>query len=35
MSTQPRVPGPGEQLLEQLLAAAHAATPVELPAVVQ
>ncbi|MGA4847265.1 PP2C family protein-serine/threonine phosphatase [Streptomyces sp. G5(2025)] len=35
MSTQPRVPGPGEQLLEQLLAAAHAATPVELPALVQ
>ncbi|MBM7173519.1 serine/threonine-protein phosphatase [Streptomyces sp. G44] len=35
MSTQPRVPGPGEQLLEQLLAAAHAATPMELPALVQ
>ncbi|MFF8657338.1 PP2C family protein-serine/threonine phosphatase [Streptomyces huasconensis] len=35
MSTQSRVPGPGEQLLEQLLAAAHAATPGELPALVQ
>ncbi len=35
MSSQPRVPGPGEQLLEQLLAAAHAATPVDLPGLVQ
>ncbi|CAM5718047.1 Serine/threonine-protein phosphatase OS=Streptomyces alboniger OX=132473 GN=CP975_03515 PE=4 SV=1 [Streptomyces alboniger] len=35
MSSQPGAPGPGEQLLEQLLAAAHAAAALELPAVVQ
>ncbi|WP_030571825.1 PP2C family protein-serine/threonine phosphatase [Streptomyces aureocirculatus] len=35
MVSQPRASGPGEQLLEELLAAAHAATPAELPALVQ
>ncbi|GGR87829.1 hypothetical protein GCM10010252_28280 [Streptomyces aureoverticillatus] len=35
MASQPRVPGPGEQLLEQLLSSAHAATALELPALVQ
>ncbi|QEV16693.1 PP2C family protein-serine/threonine phosphatase [Streptomyces alboniger] len=35
MASQSSVPGPGEQLLEQLLASAHAATPMELPALVQ
>lgn len=35
MVSQPGAPGLGEQLLEQLLAAAHAATPMELPALVQ
>ncbi|WP_447035631.1 PP2C family protein-serine/threonine phosphatase [Streptomyces sp. DSM 118878] len=35
MSSRPGVPGHGEQLLEQLLTAAHAAAALELPAVVQ
>ncbi|MVO85012.1 SpoIIE family protein phosphatase [Streptomyces sp. p1417] len=35
MVHQPRASGPGEQLLEELLAAAHAATPTELPGLVQ
>ncbi|GHE41395.1 hypothetical protein GCM10018785_08790 [Streptomyces longispororuber] len=35
MVSQPMASGPGELLLEQLLTAAHAATPMELPSLVQ
>ncbi|WP_369215621.1 PP2C family protein-serine/threonine phosphatase [Streptomyces flavofungini] len=35
MSSQPGAPGPGEQLLEQLLADVHTAAALELPALVQ
>ncbi|MFG2650700.1 PP2C family protein-serine/threonine phosphatase [Streptomyces sp. NPDC048436] len=35
MASEPRKPGPGEQLFEQLLSAAHAAAPMDLPVLVQ
>lgn len=35
MASEPRKPEPGEQLFEQLLTAAHAAAPMDLPVLVQ